>query len=236
MIDLAPASFSYGRAINIAMEIAKSEVVAIISAHVVLQATTLACLVAACASRDVAGAYGRLLPGKDLNPFEARNIGAHYGTMPRVQWSDTRFTNSLSAIKREVWARERFDEEIPAAEDREWVSRVQGHGYSVVYVPAARAMYLQDFGIWGIYGRAKKLGYAHQMMRPSTRPRFAGCIASAAGWTALDFKAWVRRELPLRWLFAAPIFRLRQEVGLYVGAYSAFRHLKQTEDQRGYLG
>jgi len=231
ILDLPPERFSYGRAINIGMKVAKSEVVVVLSAHAVLQeAAAIGQLVAALVDRAVAGAYGRLLPGPDLNPFEARNLRTYYDDVPRLQRSETRFTNTFCAIRREVWAKEPFDEEIPGAEDQYWVARVQRLGYAVAYVPSAQAVYLQAFGVRRIYQHAMKLGYAQQVMRPDRHVRFIGSLASAAGWALTDVKAWARREIPTRCLLMSPLFRLRQEMGLYMGAARAARRQKSTGD------
>jgi glycosyltransferase involved in cell wall biosynthesis len=237
VLELPSERFSYGRAINLGLEAAGSEVAVVLSAHAVLKGpSALECLVAALDDPGVAGAYGRLLPGPHLNPFEARNILSYYDELPRLQrcaaqhppWPDSRFTNTLSAIRRDVWGKEQFDEDIPGAEDQEWALRVQRRGYAVAYVPTARAFYLQTFGISGIYDRATKVGYAQQMMRPGRLPRLIGHLASAAGWTFADVKSWARREMmPTRWLLVSPLFRLRQELGLYVGAKRAAR--RQTK-------
>src|SRR5437867_3367245 len=72
IIELPPERFSYGRAINVGMEVASSEIVVVLSAHAVLEpASSLARLVSALSDPIVGGAYGRLLPGPDLNPLEA---------------------------------------------------------------------------------------------------------------------------------------------------------------------
>jgi glycosyltransferase involved in cell wall biosynthesis len=224
VLELPTERFSYGRAINLGMEAAGSEAAVVLSAHAVLEdSSVLERLVAALDDPRVAGAYGRLLPGPDLNPFERRVLLSYYSERPRLQFDDPRFTNTLCAIRHCVWARERFDEQIPGAEDQEWVVRVQRRDYAVAYVPSARATYLQTFGIGGIYDRAIKLGYARQMIHSGPPPRLVDSLTSAVGWSLIDFRSWVRREMSLRWLLVAPIFRLRQEVGLYVGAHRALR-------------
>jgi glycosyltransferase involved in cell wall biosynthesis len=229
VLELPSERFSYGRAINLGMEVAASEVTVVLSAHAVLkEPAALECLVTALDDPAVAGAYGRLLPGPDLNPFEARNIASYYDDLARIQRDDPRFTNTLSAIRRHVWAKERFDEQIPGAEDQHWAARVQRLGYSVAYVPSARAVYLQEFGIRGIYQHAIKLGYAHQVIRPERPIRFMGTAASATGWALADLSSWARRQLPTRWLLMSPFFRLRQELGLYVGARRAVRRQRKA--------
>lgn len=223
VLDLPPADFSYGRALNLGMRVARSDVVIVLSAHVVVGEGCLDHLVAGCEDSSIAGAYGRLIPGSTMNPFESRNMASYYGDIPRIQRESTRFTNSLSAIKRQVWTAEPFDETLPAAEDQEWVGRAQRRGYSVAYVPSASAHYYQEFGVSGIYKRAVKLGYAHQVMQPGRAPRLIGCLASAAGWTLADIRSCARGEISLQWGFVSPFFRLRQEFGLYIGASRAFR-------------
>lgn len=237
IVELAAERFSYGRAINVGAEVARSEVVVVLSAHAVLQeATAIGQLVEALRDRTVAGAYGRLLPGPELNPLEARNLRAYYDEVPGLQRSETRFTNTFCAIRREVWAKERFDEEIPGGEDQYWVSRVQRLGYVVAYVPSAQAVYLQTFGLRRIFGHSIKLGYGHQVRRLDRRISLVGSLASAAGWALTDMKAWARREIPARWLLASPLYRLRQEIGLYVGATRAVREAREAHTAPEWAG
>ena len=89
----------------------------------------------------VAGVYGRQLAHHHASPPEVYFLDFLYGPRSRVQavgvdgegisMSTTLFSNANSAMRREVWKRFPFAEDLIMSEDQEWSRRVLLDGYWV---------------------------------------------------------------------------------------------------------
>jgi glycosyltransferase involved in cell wall biosynthesis len=132
------SDFSFGRALNIGIDVAKGEFIAILSGHCIpLNEKWLACLSAAFENERIAGVYGRQEPLPDSNAFDKRDLWTTFGVERRIQRKDYFFHNANSMIRRRVWDETPFDEEISGVEDRDWAKKVLRMGYAITYEPSA---------------------------------------------------------------------------------------------------
>ena len=140
MVRMPADQFSYGRAINVGCAVARSPVLAILSAHCVpvndLWADYL--LGALAQSSRIVGVYGRQEPLPDTPDFDKRDLWLTFREDRVYQRRDVFFHNANSAIPRAVWQAHPFDEDIAGQEDREWGQRMIALGHSLVYEPQAR--------------------------------------------------------------------------------------------------
>ncbi len=86
---------------------------------------------------DVAGVYGRQVPIKSSDPMDKRDLLRAFGPEKRIQTQDTFFHNANSMVRRDVWDREPFDEEVTNIEDQIWANKVLNMGYRLIYEPDA---------------------------------------------------------------------------------------------------
>jgi glycosyltransferase involved in cell wall biosynthesis len=132
------SEFSFGRALNIGIGMAKGEFIAILSGHCIpLNEKWLACLSAAFVNERIAGVYGRQEPLPDSNAFDKRDLWTTFGLERRIQNKDFFFHNANSMIRRRVWNEIPFNETISGVEDRDWAKKVIRKGYSIMYEPSA---------------------------------------------------------------------------------------------------
>lgn len=138
LLDISDEDFSYGHALNLGIEAASGRYVAILSGHCIpCDNYWLAKLLANFQDPAVAGVYGRQEPMPDTNNFDKRDLWTTFGIERRVQRKDYFFHNANSMIRRSVWEKYPFDEELNGLEDRMWAKHVLAEGYVIVYEPAA---------------------------------------------------------------------------------------------------
>lgn len=139
IIDLEKKSFTYGRALNLGCEKAGSDTLILLSAHAVpADENWMETLLQHMGDPKTAGAYGRQLPAKDCNPLSERQIINFWDTKPKKQEANHFFTATNCAIKKKIWLKNRFDEDMPATEDHMWAKKAQEKGYHVLYEPEAK--------------------------------------------------------------------------------------------------
>lgn len=138
VVSVADRDYRHGYALNLAIARARGRLVAILSGHCVpAHDRWLSALAAHFHRPSVAGAYGRQIPLPDSDVMDKRDLWTTFGLERRVQRTDCFFHNANSMIRRDVWARFPFDDNISGVEDRDWAKRVVAHGYELVYDPVA---------------------------------------------------------------------------------------------------
>ena len=132
-------NFSPGKAINLGCSNSSGHLFVMLSAHCVPASKDwLAHLVAGFATDEsVAGVYGRQLPVDQTPDVDFRDLIYMFGVEERLQKKDNFFHNANSCIRRDVWSKMKFDENVSNIEDRVWGQRIIEHGFSIFYEPKA---------------------------------------------------------------------------------------------------
>ncbi|MBF0445055.1 MAG: glycosyltransferase family 2 protein [Magnetococcales bacterium] len=130
--------FIPGKAINDGIRASSGRYIVCLSAHCVPASKTwLSFLLQNFADEKVAGVYGRQLPVAFSTALDKRDLTIVFGLDRRVQIKDYFFHNANSMIKRSVWDKIPFDEQVTNIEDRVWGKAVIEDGYHLVYEPDA---------------------------------------------------------------------------------------------------
>jgi glycosyltransferase involved in cell wall biosynthesis len=179
------------------------------------------------ADDDVAGVYGRQIPHADASPPERFFLEFLYGPDSRVQRAadptelslrTTLFSNVNSAIRRCVWDRFRFADDLFFAEDQDWARRVLTAGYAIRYESAAAVRHSHAYTLTTAFKRFFDTGASAE------RGFLAGGSASAkvlrreALRYAREELAWLVRTGQRRWIPYAAGYELAKFAGVQLGA------------------
>ena len=131
--------FSPGNAINVGGRALDSKYIVCLSAHCLPASDQWLRTLARemDSNQDLAGSYGRQLPLTCTSFDDARDMLNIFGAQARVNHKDIFFHNANSIVRRVVWEKHPFDENIPHLEDQAWAKEVLGEGYITSYCPAA---------------------------------------------------------------------------------------------------
>ena len=143
VLHVAPADFTYGRALNIGFAECRTDVAVALSAHALpVGAGWLRALLEPFRDERVAATYGRQAPMPGLDPFRARDIRRYWGDQAAEDRTGAiRYSNGNGAVRVSDWKRHRFDEDLIANEDAEWAAWAVNDGRRVVYVPGATVLH-----------------------------------------------------------------------------------------------
>jgi rhamnosyltransferase len=186
LIQIPPTTFTYGRALNIGIEVARGEFVVSLSAHSLPASERwLAHLLDGFRDRNVAAVYGRHLPRANATKLElvGMRLSGVMSVRARRQTRDMMFSNANGAFRRHLTLDHPFDEIIPGAEDLAWADWAVRQGWAVYYEPRAAVYHShgEPFGklirrmlhdqptIWGL-----KLGIVarRNAARPTPSPQY----------------------------------------------------------------
>jgi rhamnosyltransferase len=127
-----------GAAMNVGVRAARGKFLVFLSGHCIPTGPDwLGALVKGFDDEKVAGIYGRQQPMTFSSPQDKRDLTISFGLDKRIQWKDPFFHNANSAVRRDLWERFPFDEEVTNIEDRLWAETVQANGFCVLYEPEA---------------------------------------------------------------------------------------------------
>jgi rhamnosyltransferase len=225
--EIPPDEFGHGRTRNLAVELARGDVVVFTSQDAVADGEAwLAQLVAAARSApDVAGAYGRQLPHPDARPPERFFLDFLYGPVPRIQrlepgaqltFETTLFSNVNAAIPRAMLERFPFRDDLTMSEDQEWSRRVLRDGYALVYEPNAAVRHSHAYTIRSAFTRFFDSGVsAEHAYVDGDESRVA--LRRAGARYARDELSWLWRSGQRRWVPYTVVYELGKFAGLQLG-------------------
>ena len=139
IVRLRSEDFTFGHSLNVGIEAASGPLVAILSAHAIpADDRWLEQLIAPLRAPDTAMVYGGQR-GHGISKFaEARDFERVFPSTPHPVDPDNPFANNAnSAIRRDLWEQQRFDEGLPGLEDIAWAKHWLERDLKVVYQPDA---------------------------------------------------------------------------------------------------
>lgn len=227
--EIAPSAFTHGAARNLGASLAGGELLVFVSQDAYpVDEDWLSRLTAPLrADANVAGVYGRQLAHDGARPPERFFLDFLYGAAPRTQRAATRaeltmqstlFSNVNAAIRRELWQRFPFHEELIMSEDQDWARRALLAGYALVYEPAAAVRHSHDYTLLAALRRFFDSGASAESAYLAGERASTRVLRSAALRYAREEVVWLWRSGQRRWLPYAAIYESVKMLGLLLGA------------------
>jgi rhamnosyltransferase len=179
------------------------------------------------ADDTLAGVYGRQVPHDGTSPPEQFFLDFLYGPEPRVQRAagpeelsmrTTLFSNVNSAIRRDVWERFRFADDLFFSEDQDWARRVLLAGYGIAYEPQAVVRHSHAYTMRSALKRFFDTGAAAERGFLAGGSASSGVLRREAFRYARQELAWLVRTGRRRWIPYATAYELAKFLGIQLGA------------------
>lgn len=218
VVHMPPTSFTFGRALNWGCEVAISDVLVFVSAHVYpLDERWLELLIAPFEDDDNVGlVYGGQTGDERSNPAELRLFDQWFPSKSDPDQQNPFCNNANCAVRRSLWERHRYDETLPGLEDIRFASEVLRDGNRIVYEADARIAHIHDEGFSQVLNRYRREAMAYRDIfgpTPFSAPKAVRLAAEAVAGDA----RWLRREHRLLDLGKATGFRIAQFTGAFLG-------------------
>ena len=142
VVHIGDNEFNFSRALNRGIEVSDGTLLAMLSGHCLpADEQWLARLAMNFRDPRVVAVYGKQDPMRDSNPYDKRDLWITFGLDRKVQKRDYFFHNANSMIRRSVWDRIPFNEEINGVEDQDWAKKALKNDARIVYEPSARVFH-----------------------------------------------------------------------------------------------
>ena len=161
---IEPKDFQHGRTRNFVAEKAKGKYLVFISQDAVpVDNMWLEKLTKDLEKIEVAGVYGRQIPNENTNPMEKFLLSIRYPLEKKIKSLDTGLSkifsehliisNVNSAIKKALWEKYKFPENIILGEDRDFGKKAIMAGYTIIYEPGAAVYHGHNYNLKTVFQR-----------------------------------------------------------------------------------
>jgi rhamnosyltransferase len=231
LLRINKEEFSYSRALNLGCAAAEGEFLVLISGHCLpANENWLEELLKPFSDPAVAITYGRQV-GDDSTKFSEARVYEKYYPDNKASQGPAFCNNANAAVRRSIWRRFRYDEELTGLEDIELGRRVVSAGFRIEYAPRAVVRHIHDETWPQVRRRYEREAIALRHIHPEmhlTAWEAATCFASAV-WK--DFQALLRTTKPITTLGEIIHYRFNQFVGSWLGN-RPHRELSKREKER----
>lgn len=204
-----------GRVLNRAMELTDGEFVVFVNSDCPPQNDRwLAEILSAFA--DATGAvFSRQTSRPDCYPIFVRDTEDTFGDgVLQARWRHC-FSMASSAVRRSVWEKIPFRNDLSYSEDIDWTWRIKQHGYDVEYAPLSVVEHSHNYSVKQFWKRQRGEGQADAQIFEwddwsGSRLRYS--ILPCLRQVVADWR-FVAKRGEWGWLFWAPLYRLAQMHG-----------------------
>jgi rhamnosyltransferase len=173
--QILPQQFHHARTRNLAASLAEGEILVFLSQDAIPASNGwLATMISNFDDPQVGAVYGRQFP-KTGSSLERRDVfDAIYGDSKIVKDPARRngmgyrfyhFSDVNAAIRRRVWQRQRFPEELKVFEDLGIAKLILDDGWKIVYEPNAAVFHSHTHSTVGLLKRYFDIGYTLKLLR-----------------------------------------------------------------------
>lgn len=218
VVYISPEEFSFGRALNYGCEAASGEYCVFASAHVYpTRDDWIETLLAGFEDPDVALVYGKQRGDEETKYPEKRIFRRWFPDEP-VRYQDSPFCNNANAaIRRDLWEKFEYDEELTGLEDLDWANRVRAAGWEISYAPGAEVVHVHDETPREVLNRYRREAIAHKQILSDKQFTLLTFLRLFAYNSLADYVAAARENELVGSLVEIPRFRLMQFWGTYRG-------------------
>ena len=166
-LQLTPMEYNPSRVMNQGMRLAQAEHCVFLNADATPQGSNwLRPLVTALQRQNVAACFGRQIPRPDCRAIFASDYERCFGPERESARWDHFFSMVSSALRKSVWAKRGFREDLQYAEDDEYTRWCKAQGYQVAYVSESVAMHSHNYT--PAQARKRSFGDAYAIGRAGT--------------------------------------------------------------------
>jgi glycosyltransferase involved in cell wall biosynthesis len=218
IVKIKKSEFTFGRSLNIGCAAATGRNLVFISGHCIpTDALWLMHIIAPLGLEQAHYTYGRQCPYEHTK-FSERQIFAKYFPASRETMQGGFFCNNANAaLRRDIWAEHRFDENLTGLEDMELGKRLLQAGYVVDYVPEACVFHIHEENWKSVRLRYQREAIALQKVMPEVHLHLSDFLRYFVGAVLHDAGEALQKKMFLREASGIIMFRLMQYWGAYRG-------------------
>ena len=225
IVHIPPQDFTFGRSLNLGIQAAACDLVAIVSAHVYpVYPDWLERLLEPFDDPSVGLTYGKQR-GMETTKYSEHQIFARwFPDASDMEWEGSNdhqthpfCNNANAAISRSIWQGHPYDETLTGLEDLAWAKWMLSQLHGLVYVPSAEVIHVHNETPKGVFNRYRREAMAFKRIYPEAHFNAYDFLRMTASNTATDIFHATREGVLLPNLASICWFRFNQFWGTYRG-------------------
>jgi glycosyltransferase involved in cell wall biosynthesis len=231
IVHIRRAEFSFGRSLNMGCAAATGEILVFVSGHCVpVGRDWLAELTAPLRAGQAAYSYGRQVGDDNSNYSERRIFAKYFPRVSAIPQEGFFCNNANSALLREVWEAQPFDEELTGLEDMELGRRLVAAGQRLAYVAEAPVFHHHAESWPQVRRRFEREALALRSIMPEIHLSRLDVLRCVLGSVWADWRSARRNGVPAR-LRDIALYRYNQYVGSFIGNHEHRRLSRQAKER-----
>ena len=211
--------FSFGRSLNIGCRASNGELLVFISGHCIPVNTNW--LLNLCSSLKNGGSdynYGKQI-GVDTSYYSEHQYFKKFfpSNNKDVFFNGFFCNNANSAIKRNVWEKYKFNENITGLEDMYLTQQITQDNMKVSYIPEANVKHIHQENFKKIKNRYERESIALKWIIPDIKITFFEFVKIFFLYIISDFSAAKEEKVFFKNFFSILFFRFAMSYGSYIG-------------------
>lgn len=232
LLSIRAEDFSFGRSLNLGCAAATGEFIVVASAHVYpVYDDWLEKMIEPMSDEQVALVYGKQR-GDEQTQYSEQQIFAHWFPEQSNRKQSHPFCNNAnSCVRRSLWEKFPYREELTGLEDLDWATRILAEGYHLAYAAEAEIVHVHNETWSQIRNRYRREAIAFKRIFPQEHFHFRDFARLLTTNFFSDYYHALLEKKLHRQLISIPMFRLMQFWGTYQGYRQRgplTRQLRQT--------
>jgi rhamnosyltransferase len=225
IVTIEEENFTFGRSLNYGIDVATSEIMIIISAHCFpVYPDWIEQLSVPFEDENVAIVYGKQRAGETNQYSEHQWFKQYFPDQSQPKQGQPFCHNANSAIRKSIWEKNKFDENITGLEDLAWGSWVQSENYTIHYNADAEIIHLHDETPKQVFHRYQREAIAMKEILPASNFNFISFMKLLIKMIFLDLIQAKRERVFVKEFNSIVWFRIMQ----YVGTYKGYHHKEEV--------
>ena len=221
IVHVDPSQFTFGRSLNIGCRAARGDVLAFISGHCVPAGPDwLGSLVQPIVDDVAEYTYGRQL-GRDTTKFSESQVFDKFYPPTEKRASGFFCNNANAALRRDIWERFEFNEQLTGLEDMYLARLLVESGGTVSYVPEAPVWHIHSETMKQVRLRYEREALALVRIVPEIQLSLFDTLRFGTSAVLSDLLAAGRSGILWQHLFDVVGFRYQQYLGSWLGHRAA---------------
>jgi glycosyltransferase involved in cell wall biosynthesis len=169
IVHIAKEEFTFGRSLNYGVRAAQGEFIVNVSAHCYpVYPDWLELLLAPFENDNLAVSYGKQRGGETNWYSEGQFFRQYFPDHSIARQGHPYSHNANAAIRRSLWQKHPYDEQLTGLEDLAWSSWAMGQGYDIAYVAEAEIIHLHDETPAQVHNRYRREAIAMKQILPQS--------------------------------------------------------------------
>lgn len=201
--EIPPAEFHHGRTRNLAASLATGEILVMLSGDAFpVSERWLGSLARHFIDPRVGAVYGRQTAPEGMGALRRQSLASEYSPVRQVRDPEIitrynpghfRFSNANGAVRRALWERFRWNEELLLAEDQGMCRDILMAGYKVIYEPDAEVIHGHERSLWGEFKFALDNGLSLSRLGILNNPAVGGELRYGLARVKTDLAHFAKR-------------------------------------------